>query len=395
VATTSAPYETPHPGGRLRLEAAAAARTEALYAGYARTVKGLCRALLRDRNEAEDAAQQTFLSAHRALLNGTDPREPAAWLATIARNECWSRIRSRMREPLASDELEPVSEQHDPLAEALRKADLRALWNAIEELPRQQRDALLLREFGGLSYEELAQALAVSGPAVESLLFRARQRLRVQLRAAYAAFSGASWLESLVRVFAGGGAPVAAKVAALGVGAAAVTGGAVVAPQVLAQHHRHATPPPARSVLHALEHHPRVAAPPAAPVVLAAAPQPVGTPATGRDEQGASGQSGRHENGNGDRGGSPRPRHAVAPARTSGSHESGSHDSGAQGSGRQGDGQGSGEQGHRPADAGSSGGDSGGGADGASQGDSPQISTPAATPPAPSGDGGGAQPSGD
>ena len=234
-ATTSSPHESQGPRGRPE-DGAAAARTEELYGRYGRTVKGLCRALLRDAAEAEDASQQTFLSAHRALLNGTEPLEPAAWLATIARNECWARIRTRMREPLPVDELETASLRLDPLDEAIRRADLAALWAAITVLPRQQRDALLLREFGGLSYDELAEALAVSGPAIESLLFRARTRLRVQLSAAYASFSGASWIEALLRLFAGGSAPVAAKVAALGVGAAAVGSSAVVVPHVLDNH---------------------------------------------------------------------------------------------------------------------------------------------------------------
>ncbi|MCW2975997.1 MAG: sigma-70 family polymerase sigma factor [Actinomycetia bacterium] len=197
---------------------------------------GLCRALLRDTAEAEDAAQQTFLSAHRALVNGSSPEEPAAWLATIARNECWSRIRNRMREPLPTGDIDQEASSSDPLAEAIRNADLAAMWSAIAELPRQQRDALLLREFGGLSYEELAGALAVSGPAVESLLFRARQGVRVRLKTAYAGVTGASWLESLARLaggLGGGMAPVAAKVAAVGVGAAVATGGAVVGPRML------------------------------------------------------------------------------------------------------------------------------------------------------------------
>jgi RNA polymerase sigma-70 factor, ECF subfamily len=241
VTTTSAPHESHDPHGRSLVEGAAAARTEALYTQYHRTVSGLCSALLRDRAEAEDAAQQTFLSAHRALVNGSEPKEPAAWLATIARNECWSRIRTRMREPLPTEDLEAVSAS-DPVAEAIRRADLAALWTAIEALPRAQRNALLLREFGGLSYEELAAALEVSDSAVESLLFRARRRLQVQLRAAYASLTGASWIEALVRVFAGGGAPVAAKVAALGVGAAAVGSSAVVVPHVL-DNHTHVRPP--------------------------------------------------------------------------------------------------------------------------------------------------------
>jgi uncharacterized membrane protein YgcG len=169
-------------------------------------------------------------------LSGTEPREPAAWLATIARNECWSRVSARMREPLPMEQFETASTANDPLAEAIRRADLAALWRAIEALPRQQRDALLLREFGGLSYGELAAALAVSGPAVESLLFRARQRLRGQLRTVYASISGASWIDALVRLFAGGSAPVAAKVAVLGAGAAVVGSTAVVVPKVLDNH---------------------------------------------------------------------------------------------------------------------------------------------------------------
>ncbi len=235
---------------------AAAARTEQLFAEYSRTVSGLCRALLRDRTEAEDAAQQTFLSAHRALLNGTEPREPAAWLATIARNECWSRISARMREPLAMEQLETVSTTADPLEEAIRRADLAALWRAIEALPRQQRDALLLREFGGLSYGELSAALAVSGAAVESLLFRARQRLRGQLRTVYATVSGASWIDALARLVAGGGAPVAAKVAALGVGAAVVGSTAVVVPNVLDNHQPHSTQRTPAAGVHRSKPHP-------------------------------------------------------------------------------------------------------------------------------------------
>jgi len=203
-----------------------------LFARHGRMVFGLCRALLRDTTEAEDAAQQVFLSAHRSLLNGAEPREPAAWLATIARNECWARIRTRMREPLTTDAADAVGGV-DPVYEAIRKADLAALWRAIRALPRQQRDALLLREFGGLRYDELAAALAVTEPAVESLLFRARARLRLQLRPIRAT------LVPVARWLVGGGAPaLATKAVAVGL----VTGTAVVAPEVVDRHH---APPPA------------------------------------------------------------------------------------------------------------------------------------------------------
>jgi hypothetical protein len=213
-------------------------------------------------------------------MNGTEPREPAAWLATIARNECWSRISARMREPLAIEQLETVSTTNDPLAEAIRRADLAALWRAIEALPRQQRDALLLREFGGLSYGELSAALAVSGAAVESLLFRARHRLRGQLRTVYASVSGASWIDAL-RLFAGGSAPVAAKVAALGVGAAVVGSTAVVVPNVLDNHQPRTQRAPA-AVVHRSKAHPAplvvervLTAPTRAPAQAQVTPAPI------------------------------------------------------------------------------------------------------------------------
>jgi hypothetical protein len=165
-----------------------------------------------------------------------------------------------MRAPLATAEIEEATGQPDPLAEAIRRADLAALWAAIEELPHQQRDALLLREFGGLSYNELAAALAVTTPAVESLLFRARRSLRARLEPVYGALSGASWAEALARLVGGSAPAVATKTVALGLGAAAATGGALVAPQLLDRPHR--APPPTRSLSHL----------PAPPTRLPAAP---------------------------------------------------------------------------------------------------------------------------
>src|SRR5689334_4249360 len=283
VATTSAAVESHDPSGRSG-EGAAAARTRALYELHHRTVFVICCALLRDRSEAEDAAQQTFLSAHRALVNGVEPVEPAAWLAAIARNECWARVRSRMREPLPID-AEAVGTD-DPVAEAVRRADLAALRHAIASLPAKQRDAVVLREFAGLRYDELAAALGVTEPAVESLLFRARTQLRAKLRAAYASVTGASALEWLVRAVAGG-TPVAAKVAVLGVGTAAVTGSTIVVPDTVDRHrvdrHRHITP---TEVRHVQAVHKRVAPTHVAavtPVVVVSRPQQTVRPVVRKD----------------------------------------------------------------------------------------------------------------
>lgn len=216
-----------------------------LFAAHGRMVLGLCRLLLRDPVEAEDAAQQAFVSAQRALLGGAVPREPAAWLAAIARNECRARIRGRMREPLELPEL--PADIPDPLASAIHAADLDALWAALSELPRRQRKAFLLRELGGLSYWELGAALGVTRPAVESLLFRARQHLRNALGTANAALVPVALRDQLLRLLPfgtpGGSVPFAAKAAAVTIG---VGLGAVGVAELPKQHrHNVRTPSPA------------------------------------------------------------------------------------------------------------------------------------------------------
>jgi RNA polymerase sigma-70 factor (ECF subfamily) len=157
--------------------AGAAAAVGALFREHGSAVLGVCIAMLRDRTEAEDAAQQTFLSAYGSVLRGNAPREPGAWLATIARNECRARIRARTRrrDVLSGDDLalalpdpaEVVSER-DGLAEVL---------DALAALPERQRRAIVLRSVHGLSYREVARALGTSLPVAEALLFRARRTL--------------------------------------------------------------------------------------------------------------------------------------------------------------------------------------------------------------------------
>jgi RNA polymerase sigma-70 factor, ECF subfamily len=210
---------------------AVAARVEQLYANHAALVRSVCCSLLRDRLDAEDAVQQTFLSAQRALASGTFPRNDAAWLATIARHECLARVRARMREALPI-ELENGDSAPDAHTAAVRKQEGDELRKALAELPAQQREAILLREVRGLSYHEVASSLSVTTSAVESLLFRARRSLQTRLREALAALSP-GWVPSLrefaVRIGSGGGveAPMAAKVAAVGVGTALFAGGAL------------------------------------------------------------------------------------------------------------------------------------------------------------------------
>jgi len=154
-----------------------------LYAGHARMVAGICRGMLRDPDEAADAVQETFVAAQRSLLAGPHPNEPAAWLATIARNECRMRIRRRMAAPMTTVLDENLDGHGDTTyGGAVQAAGIAELREALVDMPERQREALLLREVRGLSYDEVAKAMDVSPPAVETLIFRARKRVIERVR---------------------------------------------------------------------------------------------------------------------------------------------------------------------------------------------------------------------
>lgn len=202
--------------------------TEALYREHGAAVARLCHSLLRERAEAEDAAQQVFLSAHRALLNGAKPREPLAWLLAVARYECYARFRERATAPVPAEEARDGAAA-DASVQALRAGELAHVWDEVGRMPPAQREAFLLREIRGLSYGQLAEELSLSRPSVRSLLLRARTRLRQRLGEVATGLGGAQWGQALLRLVAGGDSaspvPAATKAAAVGVGALALLGG--------------------------------------------------------------------------------------------------------------------------------------------------------------------------
>src|SRR3954470_13346014 len=139
--------------------------TEALYREHQSAVARLCQSLLRDRAEAEDATQQVFLSAHRALLNGSAPREPLAWLLAVARHECYARFRQRRASFVLAGDV-PDGTTPDASVHALRSGELATMWEEVSRMPSAQREAFLLREIRGLSYSQLAAELSLSAPSV-------------------------------------------------------------------------------------------------------------------------------------------------------------------------------------------------------------------------------------
>jgi RNA polymerase sigma factor (sigma-70 family) len=151
--------------------------TSLLYERYSRQIFNFCFHKLGSREEAEDAAQTTFLNAFRGMERGVRPELEQAWLFKIAENVCLTRHRStfrrrRIESPSDFGVLQEV------IPSPPRDADtLIRLSDALSEMTDQQRRALLLREWQGLSYREISEELGLSQAAVETLLFRARRSL--------------------------------------------------------------------------------------------------------------------------------------------------------------------------------------------------------------------------
>jgi RNA polymerase sigma-70 factor, ECF subfamily len=149
--------------------------TARLYERHYRRVFSYCLWRLGRHEDAEDAAQTTFLNAHRALGRGTTPTSEASWLLTIAHNVCLARWRSQKARPQEQGaEPEALARvpapEHDPeLATRLNAA--------LARLPEIQRRAFVLREWQGCSYAEIAEALDTTETAVAALVFRARKSL--------------------------------------------------------------------------------------------------------------------------------------------------------------------------------------------------------------------------
>ena len=167
---------------RVERQAPDAGATKDLYERYAPQIFGFCVNQLGSRDEAEDAVQSTFLNAHRALQRGVRPDCELAWLFKIAHNVCLTRRRSSWRRGRVEAPSDLQSVQDVLPAPAREQAEeLIRLPDALADMPVNQRRAILLREWQGLSYREIAEELRLSQSAVETLIFRARRTLASNL----------------------------------------------------------------------------------------------------------------------------------------------------------------------------------------------------------------------
>jgi RNA polymerase sigma factor (sigma-70 family) len=155
----------------------AARAIDDLYRRHGAEVYRYAYAVLGNHADAEDVTQTTFLNAYRALEQGVQPRKPSNWLLTISSNAIKQRFRQEQARPRQVELDDRIagseSEQDGPT--------IGELLTALSKIPPQQRQAIVLREFEGRSYTEIAEILGVTTSALETLLFRARRSLAEEL----------------------------------------------------------------------------------------------------------------------------------------------------------------------------------------------------------------------
>ena len=160
------------------------ARFETLVLPLMNEAYNLARWLMKNQEDAEDMVQESYVRAFRffASFQGTNCR---GWLLRIVRNTCYSALGARkLREkevPLALEADEAEDPAPLPPVSLDKKATVEAVREAIEALPADFREALVLRELEGLSYKEISEVSGVPIGTVMSRLARARNQLYLML----------------------------------------------------------------------------------------------------------------------------------------------------------------------------------------------------------------------
>ncbi len=152
-------------------------------------VMGTVARMLGSNSDVEDVAQQVFVRVWKSARRYVPRAKFTTWLLKITRNLVFNEMRRRKRHtttPLQTEEGEELQLKDDrgqtPDASLLESELQKAIEAAIAQLPETQRMAVVLRRYEELSYEQIADVLEQSVPAVKSLLFRARTELRERLR---------------------------------------------------------------------------------------------------------------------------------------------------------------------------------------------------------------------
>lgn len=159
---------------------------EELVLKYEKTVYNLALRMVGDRDDAFDMTQEAFIKAYGSLSSFRGDSKFSVWIYRITTNVCLDFLRSKSRKQQVSltvsddDEdaqLDIPDPKADPEQQLIKKISMQSVEEGLKTLPDKQRQILVMRELGGMSYAEIGKALSIEEGTVKSRIFRARKRL--------------------------------------------------------------------------------------------------------------------------------------------------------------------------------------------------------------------------
>lgn len=167
---------------------------DSIYLRYSQRVNFVCQRMLADPQDAQDAAQETFLRVYQALPRFNGRYQLGAWINRIATNVCLDLIRSRKRTPAEAapnevlEEVVSVDTDKDPEEVMLRSAEGGRIQETLASLSPLHRTAILMRDLEGRDYRDIASILGVTECRARVLLHRARKGFRKSWSSAWVIF---------------------------------------------------------------------------------------------------------------------------------------------------------------------------------------------------------------
>lgn len=159
---------------------------EELVLKYEKTVYNLALRMVGDRDDAFDMTQEAFIKAYGSLSSFRGDSKFSVWIYRITTNVCLDFLRSKSRKQQVSltvsyDDEDAQLDIPDPKAapeqQLMQKMSMQSVEEGLKTLPDKQRQILVMRELGGMSYAEIGAALSLEEGTVKSRIFRARKRL--------------------------------------------------------------------------------------------------------------------------------------------------------------------------------------------------------------------------
>lgn len=162
-----------------------------LVAKYQYRIQNLISRFIKDRSEQEDVTQEAFIKAYRAIVNFRGESAFYTWLYRIAINTAKNHLVSAGRRPPAQGveiddgaivgTVDRLTEMNSPEAILQNDQLVQIIRDAITALPEELRQTIIMREFDGLSYEDIATAMCCPVGTVRSRIFRAREAIELAM----------------------------------------------------------------------------------------------------------------------------------------------------------------------------------------------------------------------